>query len=203
MTPSRLLLSCRLASAVAEDLATSLPELLLRVRQRPGCEDLTWADSYSGFVWPMTERHASFDWVHAMGAGVDRFLEHSSSIGVLTRTVGGMPERMGNFVLALLLEQAHHLNAYAEAQRRREWKPVDAIPLPERCVVIGTGATAAGIATVLGRHGIDVVGVNRSGRPADGFRMVHAWEALDRALDGCQLLVLALPATPYTNGIVN
>jgi len=114
-----------------------------------------------------------------------------------------MPERMGNFVLALLLEQAHHLNAYAESQRRREWVPLDAIPLPERCVVLGTGATAAGIAAVLGRHGIDVVGVNRSGTPANGFRVVHAWEVLDRALDGCQLLVLALPATPSTRGIVN
>ena len=200
---SRLLLSGRLAEAVANTLATRLPELSVRARQQPEPDDLAWADSYSAFQWPESARAVSFDWAHSMGAGVDTFLDHKAQIGVLTRTIGRMPERMGTFVLALLLERSHHLAEYAQAQRRREWHPRNLDPLPQRATVLGTGAVAAGIAGVLTRHGLEVTGVNRSGRPAAHFTTVVPWAEKGSALDGCPLLVLALPASRSTVGIVD
>jgi phosphoglycerate dehydrogenase-like enzyme len=138
-----------------------------------------------------------------MGAGVDAVIEHSEHIGTLTRTVGRMPERMGHFVLALILDHVHHLGSYAEAQRARSWLPQEPLPMPQRAVVLGTGPIGAGIAQALGRHGLDVVGVNRSGSPAPGFAMVHPWPDLERAMIDCDLLVAALPASSSTRGIID
>ncbi|KQX65662.1 hypothetical protein ASD06_08510 [Angustibacter sp. Root456] len=198
-----MLLSGRLGQPVAVALADLLPQVSVRVREHPDSDDVGWAQAYTGFMWPQVPGPVAFEWVHAMGAGVDDFVDHSSQIGLLTRTIGGMPERMGTFVLALLLDHAHHLTAYAEAQRRRQWRPLGPAPLPSRAVVLGTGQIASGIARALGLHGVHVTGVNRSGRLASDFDTVYPWRDIDAALDGCQVLISALPASPATKGIIS
>lgn len=203
MSPRGLLLSGRLGHEAAGLLARLLPQLPVRAPERPSADDLEWADAFSGFAWPESPGPVAFDWVHAMGAGVDGFVGHAGQIGTLTRTVGGMPERMGTFVLALLLEHAHHLGAYADDQGHRRWRPQEPLPLPKRAAVLGTGAIASGIARVLDRHGIRVIGVNRSGAPAEGFGGVVPWHAVEEALEGCDLLVAALPGSSATAGIID
>ncbi len=203
MRPRRLLLSGRLGHEAADALARLLPQLSLRARESPSADDLEWADAFSGFAWPESPSPVTFDWVHAMGAGVDRFVEHSGQMGTLTRTLGGMPDRMGAFVLALLLDHAHHLRAYADDQGHRRWRPQEPRPLPKRAVVLGTGAIASGIARMLDRHSIQVIGVNRSGTVAESFGGVVSWHRLEEALEGCDLLVAALPGSSATAGIID
>ncbi|WP_199421584.1 NAD(P)-dependent oxidoreductase [Actinotalea solisilvae] len=144
----------------------------------------------------------SFDWVHSMGAGVDAFIDHAGQIGVLTRTLGAMPERMGAFVLALVLGRAHHLREYALSQDVREWRPLPPEPLPRRAAILGTGVVASGVARALTGQGIAVTGVNRSGRTSPHFSAVVPWGRLEDALRDCSLVVAALPASSSTYRII-
>lgn len=200
--PQRLLLTGRLADDVHRSLAGQLPDLEMRSRPEPSPADILWADSLAGFDWP-AGRTEPFRWVHAMSAGVDAFLPHRSNIELLTRTAGGMSRSLGLFVLAVLLGYIHRLDVYRRAQEQRVWRPENRLPLPRRCVLLGSGPIAQGIAEVLGSNGIHVVGVSRHGRPKPSFPEVHPWSHVEQVVADCDLLVVALPATPDTDGIVD
>ncbi|WP_020015350.1 NAD(P)-dependent oxidoreductase [Promicromonospora sukumoe] len=165
----------------------------------------------------------SATWVHSPNAGVERLASALSESALLTRTTGTMPPRIAEYVLTWVLAERWHVARYLTHSATATWDRTEP-PLPPRrqdAVVIGTGAMGSAIARTLGQLEYRTVGLSRTGRPDDAFDVVLP---LDEAFgstagapsasqpgtqptttfDAAQadVLVLALPHTPQTDGLV-
>lgn len=204
----RLLLSGPLAGQVAERLAVAHPDLETRVVAGGPLtdEDLAWADAYSGFRLPEGFDRSRIAWVHAMMAGVDALAPALRDLPrpvLLTRTVGDMPRKMGLYVLAYVLADAHHLAGYREQQADRLWCPLDAPRIDGTlATILGTGEIGAGVAETLLSAGFVIHGVNRTGHEHPAFSRVAAASSADALARETAVLVNTLPLTPETTGYV-
>ena len=205
----RLLVADVLAEQVAERLAVAYPALETRVVPEGPLadDDLAWADAYTGFQLPGNIDRSRIVWVHAMMAGVDSLVPALRSLPrpvLLTRTVGDMPRKMGLFVLAHVLADAHHLAEYREQQAHREWRRLGA-PRMDGAVatILGTGEIGAGVSAALQGTGFVTYGVNRSGRAHPVFSRVAAAGDADAVPHETAVLVNSLPLTPETKNSVS
>lgn len=204
----RLLIADVLAPEVAERLGTAYPDLETRVvPEGPLADaDLAWADAYTGFQLPENIERSRIVWVHAMMVGVDALVPPLRALSrpiLLTRTVGDMPKKMGLFVLAHVLADAHHLAEYHEQQTRHEWHRLDAPRLDGTvATVLGTGEIGAGVARALRAAGFETCGVNRSGHDHPAFSRTAAATDPDAVPRETALLVNTLPLTPDTQNSV-
>jgi phosphoglycerate dehydrogenase-like enzyme len=151
---------------------------------------------------------AGASWVHSPFAGVEHLAPALPDQVLLTRTTGTMPQRIAEYVLAWVLAERWQTARYVADSATATWDPSDppAPPARDGAVVIGTGAMGRAIARTLAVVGHRVTGLSRSGRPDDTFDVVLPLAELHRtpALDGpgTDVLVLALPHTPQTAGLI-
>jgi glyoxylate/hydroxypyruvate reductase len=162
-------------------------------------------------------------WVHSPFAGVERLAPALREDVLLTRTTGSMPLRIAEYVLTWVLAERWHVARYLARSATATWD-ASRPPLPpgrRDAVVIGTGAMGSAIARTLGALGYRVVGLSRTGRHDSAFDVVlplgeafgtaptattaptapaMSPPAFDPA--GADVLVLALPHTPQTDGLV-
>jgi glyoxylate/hydroxypyruvate reductase A len=144
-------------------------------------------------------------WVQAMGAGVDSVLVPELPDGVVvTRAPGLFGSWMAEYVLGWCLWVTQRVETYRHAQRARRWR---SDVLPERLggrtlVVVGLGDIGRTIARFAAAIGMRVVGVSRTGRPAPGVARVYRPAALERAVAQGDFVVLVLPLTAATRGLV-
>lgn len=160
-------------------------------------------------------RAGSAAWVHSPNAGVERLASTLTESALLTRTTGTMPPRIAEYVLTWVLAERWHVARYLAQSATATWDRSEP-PLPPRrqeAVVIGTGAMGSAIGRTLGALGYRVVGLSRTGRPDDAFDTVlplgeafgtTAGTSSATAFDGARadVVVLALPHTPHTDGLV-
>jgi len=204
----RLLIADVLAVEVAERLGAAHPEIETRVvNEGPlSDEDLAWADSFTGFQLPENIDRSYVVWVHAMSAGVDSMVSTLGALPhpvLLTRTVGDMPRKMGLFVLAHVLGDAHRLAEYREQQTRREWRRRDVRRMDGAvATILGTGEIGAGVANALQGAGFVTHGVNRSGHTHPAFSHTAAVADPEAVPRETAVLVNTLPLTPDTEGSI-
>jgi phosphoglycerate dehydrogenase-like enzyme len=111
--------------------------------------------------------------------------------------------------LALILAVARQIPRYArdQAQPRWEpdWSPDAVIPLGEsRALVVGAGAVGAETGRLLAAFGTEVDGVDaRITAPPPGFARIHPPERLDDLLPAADIVVLTVPHTPRTEGMMD
>lgn len=147
-------------------------------------------------------------WVHSPYAGVEHLAPALPGHVLLTRTTGTMPQRIAEYVLAWVLAERWQTARYVADSASATWDPSDPPRPPGRngAVVVGTGAMGTAIAQTLAAVGHHVTGLSRSGRPDDAFDAVLplAGALGSSALDGpgVDVLVLALPHTPQTAGVI-
>lgn len=144
-------------------------------------------------------------WLQAMGAGVEWALVPELPPPVtVTRAPGVFGPWMAEYVLGWCLWVTQRMETYREAQRDRRW--VGHV-LPERLrgttmAVVGLGDVGRTIARAARALGMRVVGVSRSGRPVPGVDRVWRVSALHRALGEADWVVVALPLTLATRGLI-
>jgi phosphoglycerate dehydrogenase-like enzyme len=113
-------------------------------------------------------------------------------------------------IMSFVLAFARGLHVYVPQQLRREWKPEpresgDVVHLPEAtALIVGVGGIGAEAARLASAFGINVVGVDerRTDLP-DGVAELHRAEALDRLLPQADFVILTVPHTPETEGLMN
>jgi glyoxylate/hydroxypyruvate reductase A len=152
-------------------------------------------------------------WVHSPFAGVEHLAPALPDDVLLTRTTGTMPQRIAEYVLAWVLADRWQTARYLADSASGTWDPADP-PTPsdrDGAVVIGTGTMGQAIARALATIGHRVIGLSRSGRPDDAFDAVLPLAQAQDApahdapvLDGSRtdVVVLALPHTPQTDGLI-
>ncbi len=151
------------------------------------------------------QRASRLRWIQVMGAGVDWALVPELPPGVVvTRAPGIFGPWMAEYVVGWCSWVTQRVETYREAQRQRRW--LDHV-LPGRLrgatlTIVGLGDIGRSIARVARALGMRVLGVTRSGRPVREAERVYRVAHLARALAEADFVVVLLPLTPATAGLV-
>ncbi|SEL14214.1 D-2-hydroxyacid dehydrogenase [Haloferax larsenii] len=148
------------------------------------------------------------DWVHCIRAGYDEF-----PVGVydeagtfLTNSTGIHGTTVGETVVGYLLTLARRLHTYRDAQHEHRWRRPsyeESFTLSgERICVVGLGTLGRGVADRAAALGMDVVGVRRSGESVPNVSTVYTPDRLHEAIEGARFVVLAVPLTRETTGMI-
>lgn len=146
--------------------------------------------------------------VFSLGAGVDHLLADATlPAGVpVARVVDpDLTGRMSEWVLLQVL--AHHRQAgrYARQQAEARWADDGRQPAARavRVGVMGLGVLGIDAATKLALVGFDVAGWSRSPRAVPGLHCYAGAAALAAFLARTDVLVVLLPLTPETEGLLD
>ncbi len=171
------------------------------------------AAAANGLVWTdpaapdglsrLLDSHPDIEWVQLPWAGIEPYVDVVRAHVERTWTCGKgvYAEPVAEHALALALAGLRQVGRYA---RSTSWsRGTGTNLLGARVVVLGGGGITESLLRLLGPFGCDVTVVRRLPQPMDGARRVVGSDALDAALAGATLLVLALALTPDTTGIVD
>ena len=164
--------------------------------------EVLYAWKFPPELYPAATR---LSWLQVMGAGVDSALVPTLPASVVvTRVPGIFGPWMREYVLGWCLSITQRTEAYRRAQRERRWRQEI---LPERLAgttmtIVGLGDIGRTIAAGARALGVRVLGVSRSGRAVRGVDRVFRLSRLDRALTEADFVVLTLPLTNGTRGVL-
>ncbi len=184
------------------------------------------AEVYFGFGLPpaLVEAAPRLRWAQSAAAGVRGLLQPAVRAAiaegrlVLTNAAGIMAVPIAEHVVGGVLYFLRGFDAAVAQQRARVWDRapwagpapggLDAMPREVgecRAVIVGVRGIGAAVAERLSAMGAHCVGVRRTaaGETPAGFARVVAAEALDAELAGADVVVLAAPSTPETDGLLD
>jgi phosphoglycerate dehydrogenase-like enzyme len=140
-----------------------------------------------------------------LSAGVDTvdFSDLPDDLMVASNA-GAYSVAMSEHVLAMTLSLAKHLpqrHAALAAGRFDKWAP--SLTLDGAiCVILGLGGIGTATARLMTAFGARVYAINRSGRNAEGAEFTGTLTDLDRVLEVADVLVISLPLTRATRGLI-
>lgn len=152
-------------------------------------------------------RFPNLRFVASTAAGVDDLLADpglSHDVPIIHGINSERSDTMAQTVILHVLRYHRDLPAYAEQQRRHEWKRHPLVPADERRVgIMGLGALGSEAATRLAKFGFDMAGWTRRPKTMDGVTNFHGPDGLGPFLGRTDILVCMLPLTAETEDIIN
>ena len=158
-----------------------------------------------GFPADLYEKAGRLRWLAVMGAGVDAALVPSLPPSVtVTRMAGVFGPWMAEYVVGWCLWVTQRMAAYRAAQAEERWLHLTPTRLAGTTMtVVGAGDIGRTIARMARALGVRVLGVRRSAARTPGFERVYSMSALGRALAQSDWVVLTLPLTSVTRGLID
>jgi phosphoglycerate dehydrogenase-like enzyme len=176
------------------------------------------AEVYLGLGLPRALLRAALEpparlrWIHSGAAGVASLLhpELSGSGVVLTNSAGIHGPPMAETVLALLLHFARGLDLAVRAQRRGAWETAGFERTDSgirelagaTLGIVGYGGVGRAVARRAAALGMRVLAVRRHPEPDDVAEILAGDDALHRLLAASDFLVLTVPSTAATRGLI-
>ena len=161
------------------------------------------------FGWPQPERLAqakSLRWFQTMWAGTDEYAGHIPAGAKFTSSSGSNQVSVAEHILASLLAVCRRLPVYRDSQRLHQWKDRGRM----KCVrgstvlVVGAGHIGSTFAAMCQGLGAHTLGLKRTVHgPVEGFDQVFPMERLDDLLPQADIVVLVVPHSPQTAGLMN
>jgi phosphoglycerate dehydrogenase-like enzyme len=159
-------------------------------------------------------------WVHSATSGVERALTPAARARdiVVTNARGVFSRPIAEHVLLMILAVSRHLPELLELQRERTWQPLEGRELRELTVgIVGYGSLGRSVASLASAFGARVIALRRrpdaGGSPVadedDGFpfeprvERVVGPDGLHELLAASDIVVLAAPLTPATEGMID
>lgn len=193
------------AEAWRRELSRHAPELDIRVWPETGDP----AEIDYALVWQpprgFFEPFANLKLLINLGAGVDRLVARDDLPDIpITRIADpAMNRMMASYVLLAVLRLYRDFPAFERDNHAARWNFV--LPKsPEDLTVgvMGLGQMGANAARELARQGFAMRGWARSAKSIDGIETFAGAEALTPFLSGLDILVVMLPLTDETRGLV-
>lgn len=183
------------------------PRVELRVVSRSESPDhASEAEVWVGWDLPdgVVERARRLRWVHSTAAGVDQLLPKILGRGILltnSRGIHAIP--MAEHVLGCLLVFARNLHVAFRHQVHRRWEAEPGGELWGATVgILGLGSIGREVARRCRAFGARVVGLRRNPAPVPEVEEVYGPEGLQEVLRSADYVVLTLPLTPQTRGLL-
>lgn len=155
----------------------------------------------------LVSRAPKLRWIHSASAGVDRVATAAvRERGITVTNARGVFSRpIAEYVAMMLLAIARRLPQLLELQRERTWQPLRGRELAEMTVgIVGYGSIGAELARLLEPFGPRILATRRHADRGVGELNVEllAPDALESLLEASDAVVLALPLTEETAGII-
>lgn len=145
-------------------------------------------------------------WIHQAGAGVDAVLTPSiiASEVMMTNSAGVFDDAIAEFVLGMVLALTKGFPRSFKQQQEHEWKHfLNGRIGGKRALVIGAGSIGRSIRTLLIAANMRTEMVGRTSRQDPSIGKVHGSADIPNLLSATDVVVLATPLTPETNGLVD
>jgi phosphoglycerate dehydrogenase-like enzyme len=151
-------------------------------------------------------------WAQSGSAGVDRYITIPELMSrdeiVLTNMKGMYGPVIAEHVFAMMLSRARNLPYYVDADRRGEWDrgPSSAMRALQgsTMLVVGLGGIGSEIAMRADAFNMRVIATARTRRPAPPYvDFLGTAPDLDELLPQADVVVLAVPLTDETRGMIN
>jgi phosphoglycerate dehydrogenase-like enzyme len=174
------------------------------------------AEVYFDFDWldpgQMPERSPGLRWIQATSAGIGGFMQRTGLDAAtrddkltVTTAAGIHAVPLAEFALTGALYFVKGLPELRRRQQARHWERYTTRQLAGlRALVVGLGGIGRRVAATFAGAGVEVWGLGRAGRTYDvpGLTQVIDKTSLDDALQKIDIMVLACPLTPETEGLI-
>ena len=174
-------------------------------RVLPSAEIVLLWDFSSPLLQQHFHRARALRWVHVAGAGVDAVMtpEIESSPVVVTNARGVFNRSIAETVVAMMLVFAKDMLTTIALQSQNRWLHRDTEMLAgQTAVVVGAGEIGRAIGRAARALGVEVIGVGTSERFDQDLGLVRSIEDLDTLLPIADFVVLILPLTDRTHGLI-
>jgi glyoxylate/hydroxypyruvate reductase len=145
-------------------------------------------------------------WVHSLWAGVEKLmpLVAGRDLKVARLVDDVLTQTMSEAVLAWTLYLHRDMPRYRAQQSARQWQQWP-VPRPQerKIGVLGLGELGAASASRLATNGFDVLGWSRSQKSVPSVTCFSGEAGLEAILAQSDIVVVLLPATPETMGLLN
>ncbi len=143
-------------------------------------------------------------WIQWLGAGVDMIVRQLPADVALTRTVGAFSTVMTEHVFAYLLALRRGVFEMRAMQQDHVWHRLTGTSLQgQRLGVAGLGSIGSEVARVGRAFGMEIWGLSRTPQGRGVCDRHFTPGEMPEFAAGVDALVLVLPATPETDGIVD
>lgn len=145
-------------------------------------------------------------WVQSLYAGVEKIVKEipDAPFRLVRLEDPEMARKMAEAVLAWTLYLHRDMPAYAAQQRRKVWHEQEHTPAGGRHIgIIGMGQLGTAAAAALGALHFKVSGWSRSEKTIEGVVTYSGEEGLLAMLGEVEILVLLIPLTDATRGLIN
>ncbi len=174
------------------------------------------AEVYFDFDWldpgHMPEHSPGLRWIQATSAGIGGFMQRTGLDAAarddkltVTTAAGVHAVPLAEFALTGALYFVKGLPELRQRQQARHWERYTTRQLAGlRALVVGLGGIGRRVAATFAGAGVEVWGLGRAGRTYDvpGLTQVIDKTGLDDALQKIDIMVLACPLTPETEGLI-
>lgn len=191
-------------AAWRDALAAHLPEARIHVApDAPACDyAVLWKPAADLF-----DQQPRLKAMFSLGAGVDGLLAMPTlprGVPLVRMEDAGMAAQMVELALYIALREFRGMRIYREQQAHGQWAPRAARARGDfRIGVLGLGVLGGAVARALAEFGFDVIGWSRATRDVPGVHTTSGRDALDALLARSELLLLLLPATADTEGLID
>jgi len=177
-------------------------------KAKPSAEQLARTEVLMAYTVPpgMLPAMPKLRWAQAMTAGVEGWLALPDLPKTLPLTCarGTHEESMPENILGAIFHVAKPYAAAVENQKRGKWVQTVAQPLTGKTLgILGLGAIGQRVARVAAALGMRVIGTRRRPEPMADVAEVLPAERTPEVLARSDFVLLLLPATPETEGIMN
>lgn len=160
----------------------------------------------SSFPVELIDRAKRLRWFQSSAAGVDSLLPIRDKVSHLTVTNarGIHGQIIADFVMAGVTMLQWDFRRFLREQAERKWNPRYVAPLAEKTLgVVGLGSIGQTVALRAKSAGMTVVGSKRDvSTPVEGVDRLFPSDALEDLLPLCDFVVLAVPSTQDTIGLI-
>jgi phosphoglycerate dehydrogenase-like enzyme len=145
------------------------------------------------------------EWVQSSWAGVDQLCKSGLRRDyVLTGAKGIFGAPISEYVMSYLFALERRVFSMRSNQLEKRWLPLPYRPAREiKLGIIGLGSIGRHLARTAAHFGIQVSGLNHSGRPGENVERTYTADDLAAFLGPLDYVVFTLPDTPQTRHFVN
>lgn len=173
-------------------------------------EDVNTADvlvTYNPFERLDISKMKNLQYIQTTSVGIDQLPKEE----VLKRNIkiannrGGYSVPIGESIVLYILEIYKNSAKFFKQQQNKEWKMDFSVSelYGQRVGFLGTGIISSEAAKRLKAFGVEIWGVNTDGSSKKYFDKCFATEDMNIVFEECDIVVVAMPSTKSTDGIVN
>jgi len=144
--------------------------------------------------------------IFSVGAGVDHILGDPSlpDVPIVRVVADNLTQQMTDYVLWRVLDHHRQGLTYRAQQKRKVWREIPQRPSSDVAVgIMGFGELGRAAARVLLAAGYRVNGWSRKEQSVEGVTTFNGDKGLTPFLNATDILVVLLPLTAQTTGIIN